>query len=320
MAVSATELLAGDALHLARAISQVERQDAAAEALLAELFPRSGKGQIVGITGPPGCGKSSLLSALADHLSNHGHKVGILAIDPTSDLTGGAFLGDRVRMTGLGKASNVYIRSLATRGATGTLSEVAWDAVTVLDALGYDPIFVETVGAGQNEFELRTLVHTTVLVDAPGLGDSIQTLKAGLLEICDIVVINKGDRPGSHLAAQQVQQMLQMGPPSQEEVWTVQVLTTEALNGVGVPNLWDQIRGHFLYLNQTGRRQEIDDSRVAHRVDHLVQRRWAELLPKYIAPEQRSLVLEKVKQQQLDPHGAARALFELLTPPASIQD
>ena len=317
MSISAADLLAGSPLALARAISQVERQDAAAEALLAELFPRTGKGQIIGITGPPGSGKSTLLTALAAHLGTT-RKIAILAVDPTSPITGGALLGDRIRMTGLAGSPHIFVRSLATRGAQGTLSAVTWDAVTVLDALGFDPVFIETVGAGQNEHEVRTLAHTVVLVEAPGLGDSIQALKAGLLEICDIVVVNKEDRPGSHRAAQQVKQILQLGSAPAEGAWQVPVLTTEALSGTGVPVLWERMQAHFEHVNCSGQRRIQDESRWAHRVDRLVQQGWAQALPHFITRDQRAQVLAQVHQHQLDPHSAARALLQRLPkPPAT---
>ncbi len=314
MSISAADLLAGSPLALARAISQVERQDAAAEVLLAELFPRTGQGQIIGITGPPGSGKSTLLTALATHLGTT-RKIAILAVDPTSPITSGALLGDRVRMTSLAGAPHVFVRSLATRGAQGTLSAVTWDAVMVLDALGFDPVFIETVGAGQNEHEVRTLAHTVVLVNAPGMGDSIQALKAGLLEICDIAVVNKEDRPGSHRAAQQVKQMLQLGPAPAAGAWSVPVLTTEALSGTGVPVLWERMRAHFAHVNGSGQSRLQAESRWAHRVDQLVQQGWTQALSHFITPDQRAQVLAQVHRQQLDPHSAARALLQRLPKP-----
>ncbi len=318
MAISLTELRTGNPRALARAISQVERQDAAAETLLAELWPWAGKGQIIGITGPPGSGKSTLLRALISRLHTAKHKVALLAVDPTSPVTGGALLGDRIRMTGLESAAHVYVRSLATRGARGALSDVTWDAVTVLDALGFDPVFVETVGAGQNEHEIRTLAHTTVLVDAPGQGDSIQTLKAGILEICDIVVINKEDRPGSQRAAQQAKQMLQLGAAPVADAWQVPVLTTDALSGSGVSILWERIRAHFTHVNDTGQRQAQDEARAAQRVDRLVQQGWAQLLPQFITPDLRAQALAQVHRQQLDPHSAARSLLQQLPQPPAL--
>lgn len=320
MSISIAELRAGSPLALARAISQIERQDAAAEALLAELFPCAGKGQIVGVTGPPGGGKSTLLTALAAHLSATAPKMAILAVDPTSSVTGGALLGDRVRMTRLEEAAHVFIRSLATRGAPGALSAVTWDAVTVLDALGFDPIFVETVGAGQNESEIRTLAHTAVLVEAPGLGDSIQALKAGLLEICDIVVVNKEDRPESRTAAWRLRQILELGAAPAAGAWRVPVLTTAALSGAGVPGLWEQIRAHFQHIDCSGQRRLQDEARWAYQVDRLVQQGWTQALSHFVTPAQRAQVLAQVHRQQLDPHSAARALLQRLPePPANTE-
>lgn len=318
----ARALLAGDTLALARALSLVERQGEAGEILLAELFPRTGQAHIIGITGAPGTGKSSLLRALAAHTAAQESRTAILAVDPTSALSGGALLGDRVRMTDLDTEAQVYIRSLGTRGSPGSLGTAAWDAVLVLDAAGYDPIFVETVGAGQNDIDIHALAHTTVLIEAPGQGDMIQALKAGLLEVSDIAVVNKQDRPGCHQTAAHIRQALVLGqdpvPPEKAgDIWSVPVLTTNALSGEGVGPLWDQICAHARFLHRTGRRQTLEWQRQCHRVDALVARVWQETLAARLPAVRRERLLADVVARRRDPYAAARELLAslLLVPP-----
>lgn len=308
-------LLAGDPLAVARALTSIESRDAASAELLAELYPRAGQAHVVGFTGPPGAGKSSLLRALATHLAER-RRIAILAVDPSSPRTGGAVLADRIRMTGLESQPSVFVRSLATRGNPGSLSSVTWDAVTVLDALGFDPVLVETVGAGQNEIEVRGLAHTTVLVDAPGLGDSVQALKAGMLEVCDLVVVNKGDRPGADLAASQIAQTLQLGSPPAEGDWQVAVLTASAQSGQGVPELWERLEAHFAYLQSSGAWRRLETERAAHQVNRLVRQGWLAALDRFLPQSEREAILELVRSRRLDPQGAAaRLLAKLPDPP-----
>ena len=189
-------ILDGNRLSLARTITRVENQTEDAHAILAELFPHTGNAHIIGVTGAPGTGKSTLVTALAQNLRSAGRTVAIVAIDPTSPFTGGALLGDRVRMRALSGDSGIFVRSMATRGSLGGLSKTTGDVVTVLDAAGFDCVIVETVGVGQAEVEIASTAHTTIVVEAPGLGDEVQAIKAGILEIADILVVNKADRPG----------------------------------------------------------------------------------------------------------------------------
>ncbi len=189
-------ILDGNRLSLARTITRVENQTEDAQAILAKLFPHTGKAHIIGVTGAPGTGKSTLVTTLAQNFRSAGRTVAIVAIDPTSPFTGGALLGDRVRMRALAGDSGIFMRSIATRGSLGGLSKTTGDVVTVLDAAGFECVIVETVGVGQAEVEIASTAHTTVVVEAPGLGDEVQAIKAGILEIADILVVNKADRPG----------------------------------------------------------------------------------------------------------------------------
>lgn len=319
---SAAALLAGDTRALARALSIVERQDEEAAALLGALFPRAGQAGIVGLTGPPGAGKSTLLRALAEHLLARARKVAVLAVDPTSAVSGGALLGDRLRLAELAPAANLYCRSLATRGAKGSLSAAAWDAVTVLDAAGYDPVFVETVGAGQNDLDIRALAHTVVWVDAPGLGDAIQALKAGLLEVSDLVVVNKSDRPDCLPTARRIRQTLRLGAAGRgpAPAWSVPVLTANALTGKDVPELWRQVEAHAAFLDGAGLRAQGNRRRHAHQVDALMAQAWQDVLSLFIAPGQREQALDAMALGRLDPHAAAWSLLDAAPWPRPIKD
>ena len=214
MTVTAQSVLDGSRRALARALTAVESESPDAPALLAALYPHTGKAWVVGITGAPGTGKSSLVTALALAYRKLDKTVGIVAVDPTSPFTGGAILGDRIRMRDLSGDSGVFIRSMATRGSLGGLAHTTRDLVRVMDAAGFDIILVETVGAGQSEIEIVRMAHTTIVVEAPGLGDDVQAIKAGILEIADILVVNKADRPGAENAVRALRAMLELGHPT----------------------------------------------------------------------------------------------------------
>jgi len=228
----AKSILAGDRRAIARAISAVESGDPAGRDLLKRLFPKTGNAFMIGITGPPGAGKSKLVEKLAGEYRTSGKQVGILAVDPTSPFSGGAILGDRIRMQNLSTDEGVYIRSMATRGQMGGLAPAAHDAVTILDAAGYDVVLIETVGVGQDEVEVARLADLTVLVLVPGLGDDVQTFKAGVMEIADLFVVNKADRPGADRVEQEIMAMLAISPPAGK--WQPPVMKTIATTGEGV--------------------------------------------------------------------------------------
>jgi LAO/AO transport system kinase len=225
-------VLAGDGRAIAGAISMVENHDAAAIPLLQELFPRTGQAQVVGITGAPGAGKSTLVEKLAVEYRRRNARVGILAVDPTSPFSGGAILGDRVRMQSLAHDPGVYIRSMATRGQLGGLAPTTQDAVTVLDAAGCNSILIETVGVGQDEVEVARLADATVLLLVPGLGDDIQTFKAGVMEIADLFVVNKSDRQGADRVEQEVAAMLSLA--TRPDGWRPPIVRTIATTGQGI--------------------------------------------------------------------------------------
>jgi len=229
------KILAGDRRAIARAISSVENRDPSAVPLLRELFPRAGRARVVGLTGSPGAGKSTLVERLAVEYRRRGGRVGILAVDPTSPFSGGAILGDRLRMQSLANDPGVYIRSMATRGQLGGLAPTTQDAVTILDAAGCEIVLIETVGVGQDEVEVARLADVTVLLLVPGLGDDIQTFKAGVMEIADLYVINKSDRAGADRVEQEVTAMLSMAP--RPDGWWPPIVKTVATTGQGISEL-----------------------------------------------------------------------------------
>ena len=241
--------LAGDRRSLARLLTAVENRTPLAEAALRRLYPMAGRAQIVGVTGPPGAGKSTLVAALIAELRRAGRPVAVVAVDPSSPITGGAVLGDRVRMQAYSSDDGVFIRSMAARGHSGGLSSATAAAAAVFDAVGFDVVLIETVGTGQSEVEVAATADTTVVVEAPEMGDEIQAIKAGLLEVADIVVVNKGDRPGAHRTAGQLQAMLshatsREAPQGRSAPKNPEVLVTTAATGEGVAELLAAIDRH----------------------------------------------------------------------------
>ena len=267
----ANSVLEGDRLSLARLLTQVENETTEGRAALDALFAHTGKAHLIGVTGAPGTGKSSLVNQLALHFRKEGKRVAIVAVDPSSPFTGGAVLGDRVRMKDLSGDTGVFIRSMASRGSIGGLAQATASVVQVFDAAGYEIIMIETVGAGQSEVDIAKLAHTTLVVEAPGLGDDIQAIKAGILEIADILVINKADLPGVERTEQSLRGMLGLAHPVEKvfhhhgqtmvvpesepvnaSQWVPPILRTIATDGTGVGELMALIEHHAQHLRQSG--------------------------------------------------------------------
>ncbi len=289
-------VLAGDRLALARLLTAVENQTADGDAALGELFAHTGKAHLIGVTGAPGTGKSSLVNQIAFQFRHpaqgEAKKVAVVAVDPTSPFTGGAVLGDRIRMQALSGDPGVFIRSMATRGSLGGLAQATAGLVQTLDAAGFDIIIVETVGAGQSEVDIARLAHTTIVVEAPGLGDDVQAIKAGLLEIADILVVNKADRPGVENTERALRSMLTLAhpvrrvfrhhgriesaadsieEPSKEAMWIPPIHRTVATDGQGVPELLESIEKHRQHLQATGDLQRRERARLSAEVDMLLE-------------------------------------------------
>ncbi len=319
-------LLAGNRLALARAITAVENERAEARPLLSALFPHTGRGHIIGITGAPGTGKSTLVTALAQSYRAAGLTVAIVAVDPTSPFTGGALLGDRVRMRALSGDAGVFMRSMASRGNLGGLSKTTDAVVTLLDAAGFARILVETVGVGQAEVEIASTAHTTLVVEAPGLGDEVQAIKAGILEIADLVVVNKADHAGVERTVQALEMMVEMGngeaprllyhhgqllqvtmPPVAEDAkrWRVPVLKTIAINDEGIKALRQQIEGHYQWLVDSGQLAAREEVRLARTLETLIYAEMTRQLRTRLPAARLQAMLEQVVQRKQDPYTLA---------------
>ena len=298
------EMLAGDVLSLARLITKVERDATDVPRIMRQICPQLGKAYCVGVTGPPGSGKSTLVDKLTAAMRRDGLTVGIVAADPTSPFTGGAVLGDRIRMQQHYLDDGVFIRSMATRGSHGGLPRATGGVIKLLDAFGKDFILVETVGVGQTELDVMQNVDTVVVVLVPEAGDTIQTMKAGLFEIADIFVVNKADRPGADNLVTELKTMIQLR--SEEAWWLTPVVSTEAVNDVGIDELYRQIMNHRRALNETGRlRQRRQDQRRREFLE-IVERRISDKLLKLIEDdEELSRRMEMVEGGLVDPYSAA---------------
>jgi GTPase len=307
----ADQIVEGSTRALARGLTWVESGGARAEALCARLYPSTGRAQVVGVTGAPGSGKSTLARALALVARARGRTVGILAVDPSSPFSGGAILGDRIRMSDLALDPGVFIRSMATRGALGGLSRAAADAVDLMDAAGLGLVLVETVGVGQDEVDVMRLAHTVIVVSVPGLGDDVQALKAGVLEIADVHVVNKADREGADRTVGELRAMLTL-LPSAEGAWVPPVLSAVAARDEGIEAIADALDSHMAYQKTSGelerRRQKIVTARVLRIAQDLVAET---VLAGALGPEgeARASLLERVARRELAPHACARALL-----------
>ncbi|HZS25309.1 MAG TPA: methylmalonyl Co-A mutase-associated GTPase MeaB [Gaiellaceae bacterium] len=297
----------GDRRALARAITLVENGDQLAYDLVAELYPETGKAYTVGLTGPPGVGKSSLISALLRHVRAHDTQVGVVSVDPSSPFSHGALLGDRIRLSDHFLDPGVFIRSMGTRGHLGGLAEATLQALLVLDAAGKELVLLETVGTGQSEVEVIGIADTVLLVLMPGSGDSVQALKAGIMEIPDVIVVNKRDHPLAGATQADVQQALSLAPTGP---WQPPVLLTEALRGAGVAELWAAIRAHREHLESGGVLEERRRQRLATEVFAVAAARARRRLEASVAAEpELQALLAQVQLRELDPLSAVRAIL-----------
>lgn len=304
-------VLAGNTRAMARMITRIESGDPEQRAALAELYRHGGQAHVVGLTGVPGCGKSTLVREYAKAHRARGRKLAVLAIDPSSPFSGGAILGDRIRMTELTGDPGIYIRSMASRGALGGLARAALEAVDVLDAGGFDTILLETVGVGQDEVDVAQVAHTTIVVSAPGLGDDIQAIKAGVLEIADIHIVSKCDKPEANRTLTELRHMLRLGlNAGTQNEWKIQVLGTSAETSEGIEKLLEEVERHWRYLHDSGsfteRRRLIAERRVLKLAEELVRDRFAE---RRRQAGSKPAGLERVVARELDPHTAAVKLL-----------
>jgi LAO/AO transport system kinase len=298
----------GDRRALARTITLIENGDPLAYDLVAELYPQTGNAYAVGVTGPPGVGKSSLISALLRHVRDRGVQVGVVSVDPSSPFTQGALLGDRIRLSDHFLDPGVFIRSMGTRGHLGGLAEATLQALLVLDAAGKELVFLETVGAGQSEVEVIGIADTVLLVLMPGSGDSVQALKAGIMEIPDVIAINKSDHPAAKTMLNEVRSILGLDPGRE---WRPPIVLTEATRGENVPELWEKIEEHRAYLEESGRLEERRRRNLAQEVFAVASARAKRHLERAVAddPELRRL-LDAVQRRELDPLSAVREILE----------
>ncbi len=332
----AQSVLSGDRLSLARLLTLVENDAQEGRAALDELFQHTGKAHLVGVTGAPGTGKSSLVNQLALQLRKLEKRVAIVAVDPSSPFTGGAVLGDRVRMRDLSGDPGVFIRSMATRGSLGGLAQATAGVVQVFDAAGFDMILIETVGAGQSEVDIARLAHTTLVVEAPGLGDDIQAIKAGILEIADILVINKADRPGVDSAEKALKSMLDLahpvpkvfmhhgqatplGPPITPRRdggtkggggWIPPIRRTVATEGAGLPELVESIQAHAEHLRRSGDWARRERARLSAEFDLLIQQMLVTRFRTNVSERELDETLDAIQERKLSPREALEKLME----------
>lgn len=303
-------VLAGQTRAVARLMTRAEAGADECRPAMAEVYRHTGRAHVVGITGVPGCGKSTLVTSLTQTIRAAGRKVGVVAVDPSSPFTGGAILGDRIRMGDLVGDPGVFIRSMASRGALGGLARATLDAVDLLDAAGFDLVLVETVGVGQDEVDIVRVADTTIVVSAPGLGDDIQAIKAGVLEIADVHVVSKADRPDANKTVTELKNMLMLGL-THEAAWRVPVIATSAETGEGIEDLLTEIDRHRAHLLEgdrlAERKRQGAEARTLKIAEDLIRRHYAAR-----RDAATDALIDQVSARELDPHSAARQLLGTL--------
>lgn len=303
------KILQGDSRAAARLMTMVENGTAESVSMLKSLYPHTGKAFVVGVTGPPGSGKSTLTDRLTEELRRLGKTVGIVAVDPTSPFTGGAILADRIRMQRHSLDPGVFIRSMATRGHLGGLARATNDVVDVLDAAGKDYILIETVGVGQDEVEVVRAAHTSIVVAVPGLGDDIQAIKAGVMEIGDLFVVNKADRDNADKTAMEIEMMLHLGKAT--EGWQPKVLKTVAVKGEGVPELTRAILEHQAFLQQAEGRRQKGRERSQWVFRELLQEQvTARVIQKVAGNGTLDRLIERIAARETDPYSAVEEVLK----------
>ena len=302
-------VLDGDRLALARLITLVENRDPELPGVMSRLSARTGRAHVVGVTGPPGAGKSTLVDALIGRLRTGGRRIGVVAVDPSSPFSGGAVLGDRIRMQAHFLDPGVFIRSLATRGSHGGLPRAARDVVRLLDAFGMDVVLVETVGVGQTELDVMRLADSIVVVLVPEAGDTVQVMKAGLLEIADVFVVNKADRDGALRMVSELEQMLHLRPPSP---WTIPVLPTTASIGSGVDAVLDALERHRAFVATDAERAGRAAARRAGELIDILEEEMRRRLEAGLIADPNGLgsIVESVRDGRVDPYSAALRILE----------
>ncbi len=317
----AEEILDGSVKSLARLISWLEDDDDRAYEEMRKLYPHTGNAYVIGITGSPGAGKSTLTDKLTQELRKKGYTVGIIAVDPSSPFTGGAVLGDRVRMSKLCLDPGVYIRSMATRGHLGGVAKATNDAVRALDAFGKDIIIIETVGVGQDEIDVIKIVDTTILVLVPGMGDVIQSMKAGVMEIADIFVINKADHPGAEQLETEIKIRLDQDKHAKGVTWIPPVIKTVAVEGKGIDKLAEAIEKHRKFLEETGELELKRKKRVKEEILSLVENTLIRILQeKFVSKESFDTVVEEIISGNNDPYTTAKELLRRIGVDVTIQE
>lgn len=301
-------LLSGDRRALARMVTLIESGAPQAHRYLAELHSSSGRAHIVGVTGSPGAGKSTLVTRLVRELRRREHKVGVVAVDPTSPFSGGAILGDRIRMMELSSDPNVFIRSMASRGNLGGLALSTRDVVRAMDAAGYDPIIIETVGTGQAEVEVMRTAQTVVVVSAPGMGDGIQAIKAGILEIADILVVSKADKPGADQTVAELSMMLSLDSNRRKAAWRIPIIKTAAIKDQGAAQVVDAIQQHREYLTESGTLMQRAQRQIRSELQTLILQTVVDTLKSKVSEEEWNTLVEDVVKRERDPYTVADEL------------